>query len=486
MNTLHESSPHILNLGRSFKTLIAKPQVSGPLVEGDTPTDRQAASIYGSVIQDGGIFRMWYQAWPEDSFENATDPVAIGYAESDDGLDWRKPNLGQLEYKGKTNNNLLSLMLHSPSVFIDPTAPASHRYRATGRNWAGYKFDGKPVPMQESGYCTAHSSDGLHWELDENTPRWPGGDVITSCWDEFNNCGYIALKDTRRYGGLNRRTVWNATLKDGEYSEMHAALIPDDYDDLRARESGGIAGDYYGMGWLPQPDMTCGLLWNFRIDRPLSNSSAENYCPQGLFGKLDLSLVWRENAQSVWRHLPGRPTFLDVGEPGSWTAGMVYTASHSLRVGDEEWMYIGGSPYEHGFYLDASWQNDAARMKKAGGKGSAIGLMRWKAGRLMGLHAPLYETMELELPDGEGAANQFFLNARAWPGGSVRGEVYSRETQKALPNYSLEDCVPLDGDDLRAPLRWQGGSTLPSNGKLLAIRLHVERAAVYGFEVKAQ
>ena len=53
----------------------------------DSIADGGGTSIYGSVLYDGGVYRMWYQATPKDwDHENMT---FVAYAESDDGFENR-------------------------------------------------------------------------------------------------------------------------------------------------------------------------------------------------------------------------------------------------------------------------------------------------------------------------------------------------------------------------------------------------------------
>ena len=52
--------------------------------------------IYGSVIREGGKYRMWYFARP-----------GVGYAESPDGIHWTRPELGLIRIGGKNTNLVL-------------------------------------------------------------------------------------------------------------------------------------------------------------------------------------------------------------------------------------------------------------------------------------------------------------------------------------------------------------------------------------------
>jgi hypothetical protein len=197
MHTLHESSPHLFKKGRTLRQVQASPKVIGPVLEGTGGVDARGASMYGSVIHEDGVFRMWYQAWPDSDF--AHDSALVGYAESDDGLTWRKPSLNLVEVGGTKANNIVPLRLHSPSVFVDKDAPPSHRYRATGF------YKPAAEDKYQRGYHTAHSPDGLHWQFDSTAPRWAGSDVMTSCWDEASGGAVIALKRMVTHGGVSRR-----------------------------------------------------------------------------------------------------------------------------------------------------------------------------------------------------------------------------------------------------------------------------------------
>lgn len=60
-------------------------------------------------MKDGDKFRMWYEYYDVDGEfgGNAGDDTSFCYAESDDGINWTKPNLGLFQYHGSTDNNIL-------------------------------------------------------------------------------------------------------------------------------------------------------------------------------------------------------------------------------------------------------------------------------------------------------------------------------------------------------------------------------------------
>ena len=53
------------------------------------------------------------------------------YAVSNDGYSWERPVLGQTEFNGSTENNILPTNL-PPYIFEDPSAPPEERFKAMG------------------------------------------------------------------------------------------------------------------------------------------------------------------------------------------------------------------------------------------------------------------------------------------------------------------------------------------------------------------
>ena len=82
-----------------------------------TPERREAAiwtehpwevrlSAYNLVFHDGERWRMYYQCGGGLTTDYA-DANLCAYAESDDGISWKKPSLGLIEFEGSTDNNLV-------------------------------------------------------------------------------------------------------------------------------------------------------------------------------------------------------------------------------------------------------------------------------------------------------------------------------------------------------------------------------------------
>ena len=84
------------------------------------------ASAFQSVFQEGGRYRMYYRglhyaknAGPSAQ-SMAEHPWLLCYAESDDGIHWRKPELGLFEFNGSKANNIILTPESVKSIGGDP------------------------------------------------------------------------------------------------------------------------------------------------------------------------------------------------------------------------------------------------------------------------------------------------------------------------------------------------------------------------------
>ena len=442
-----------------------------PVLVGDSKVDGAGASIYGTVLREGGTYRMWYQAWPKNW--PGSDTTLVGYAESDDGIEWRKPRLDVPDTNGP-EGNLTNLGFHSPSVFLDPGGTGHYRYRATG--FTGPDHVGARATLPTRGYYTAHSADGLDWELDSGAPAWPGADVITSIYHPGQGRGVVALKRSVLYRSLRRRSIWNAGFVDGRWTPESRALVPDDFDDVAAITRGYAGGDYYGMGMQAARGSTVGFVWQFRHTLPRTPTPGWE---SGIFGTVGVTLAFQEGAGDCWQHAPGRRDFIPH-DALPWAEGGVYTASCPIECGDEHRLYLCGARHSHGWYLDSSWKRLDRRKNELMEEGLAwITFARWPKWRLFGFRADPDGTIEIRLGK-IGAPSRVRLNYECDPSGSIRPEVVG------AAGRSVADSDPLTGSSSGRPASWRDGENImpPEGGGEVTIRLHLERATVWAFDLE--
>ena len=87
----------------------------------------------GFVVRDGSLYRLYYGAPGVecDYWNQKLHCNLLRYAESDDGVNWRMPSLGLVEWEGSRDNNILFPNDDFPyavasvgvnTVFVDPNA----------------------------------------------------------------------------------------------------------------------------------------------------------------------------------------------------------------------------------------------------------------------------------------------------------------------------------------------------------------------------
>ena len=131
----------LVESSRDIHWQMGTPQPQEVAIECDQPWEGSACG-YFRVLRDGGKYRMWYMAyhWPFTPEEQADGkkprhPFYVAYAESDDGIAWRKPELGLYEFAGSKANNICCIdVIDNFTPFIDtkPGCSPDARYKAVG------------------------------------------------------------------------------------------------------------------------------------------------------------------------------------------------------------------------------------------------------------------------------------------------------------------------------------------------------------------
>ena len=138
----------------------------------DAPWEGNACG-YQSVLQDGGLYRLYYHGGhyrhggkPAEAMP--VHPWFLCYAESSDGIHWRRPELGLFEFDGSKKNNIIltpesvAAVKGDPAhtaVFKDanPDCPADARYKCV--------IVGKP-----HGLYLLKSADGIRFSIATDKP----------------------------------------------------------------------------------------------------------------------------------------------------------------------------------------------------------------------------------------------------------------------------------------------------------------------------
>jgi hypothetical protein len=295
--------------------------------------DDLRAHAYGEVVHENGLFRMWYSGWPAGA---ARDPQNykhyVGYAESRDGVSWVKRPLGQVEYGGTRENNIVDLDdrgedTYMPMVVQDPEdKDPAHRY--------------KMIVEQGRGNTLHYSADALRWthEGPVNPRRRPGETQRNPAyWGDRRNVFYDTLeKDPARrwkvYSHCSgspdhvRKTCrfWSPDLKTWSPDPANPILHPRAGSEIEQHMTSvwNYGGLYIGM---------------FDVWDSLQRM------PQQMIASRD--------GRNFVHVFDGRGV-IELGKPGEWDAGWTSPVNVPIEVGDEIWYYYSGNAAPIGFLTD--------------------------------------------------------------------------------------------------------------------------------------
>ena len=472
------------------------------VMEHDEPWEGNNTT-YHCVFKDGNRYRMFYvgrNSTPRKGQLNI-GPSSFCYAESDDGIHWRKPQLGLCEFQGSKANNIVmdppaavkhNARLGAPAVFRDgnPQAPRDARYKT----FLSSKSPLGMVPMK--------SPDGIHWSPMSNKPV-----VTDGAFDSMN----LAFWDSERSeyraywryftGGTTNEKEWKpggvrairtATSKDLLHWEAQADLS---YQSSRAVE-------LYENGIHPYhraPHLLIGLPVRY-VDRAgapsISSSDGSDRAgpervrnwPASLralpdfeqrqaraalserFGSALTEGLFMSSRDGVNFHRWDEG-FLRPGpeRPGTWNYGQQFVAWHSVETAST----LEGAPNELSLYAtEGIW------LEK---KGKALRRYTLRLDGFVSAWAPM-NGGELITRPLKFAGSQLAINFSTSAAGSVRIEIQNADGSP-IPRFTLADSHELFGDAIDRVVSWKSGVDVSSlSGKPVRLRFVLKDADVYSYQ----
>jgi hypothetical protein len=419
--------------------------------------DEFGAQFYGSILRDNGKFRMWYVAVDTGLTQSSSYTTSLrqAYAESDDGIHWRKPSLGLVEYRGNRDNNLVlvdpcQLGAVNLKVIHEPDDPdPSRRYKMTNLTW--WMRDGS----RGSGTLAALvSGDGLRWKLAVDTTPVDGmlpleGVVLPHYhaeaagglykWDGMYYATGQTHVDVHATGTIGRAVTtfrspdfvnWSETknlafVREGQHSPFDLGTGEETHEGIAVWNRGNVLLGVSGL-WHGDPE------WAGTT--------------------IDLSLVLSNDGLRFREPIPGH-VFLERGDDGLWDQGGLIQGQGFENVDDETYIYYGAWDPRPG--LD---------FKPRGG----LGLSTVPRDRLGSL-SPIVNTSDASLVtsavESDGAirlwVNADGLSADTW----LSIELLDAQ-ERPLPGYSGKDAARVDVPGLRQPVVWtKGDTTIGATGK---------------------
>lgn len=459
------------------------PQIREIAIKHDAPWEG-SGSGYHSVFKDGDKYRMYYKSWQltvtaPGKVNTGEHPLFTCYAESDDGIHWRKPELGLHEFKGSKANNIVipKGMMGKvnpdgghPAVFKDdnPNAAPDAKYKAILRS------------NSPKGLLALKSPDGLHWSPMADAPVITDGAFDSqnlAFWDA-NSGVYRAYwryftegtTDEKNWKPSGLRAIRTATSRDFiHWENQHDLTYVDSPGEALYTNQVkpyhraphlliGFPTRYVERGWsestraLPE-----------REHREWRSKASDRYgmaITEGLF------MASRDGVKfKRWNE-----AFLPPGieRPGTWNYGHQYIAWHAVETKSA----LEGAPNELSLYATGSYWT---------GKSSELRRYTLRLDGFVSIHAPM-SGGELITKPFTFTGKSLTMNFASSVAGGIRVEIQDAKG-KPVPGFTLADSEEHFGDSIQRTVVWKNGTDVSSlAGKTVRLRFALKDADLYAIK----
>jgi len=398
---------------------------------------------YHTVFRDGDLFKMYYRGSHYDETTASAAHVEVPcYAESRDGINWYKPELGLVDFAGSKSNNIIdvggSSHCFAPFKDANPDCASDARYKAL----AGQGSDG---------LWAFKSADGLSWT------RMSDDYVITEGKFDSQNLGfwdgvrghYVDYhRNSRERGGERVRDIMTCSSDDfvhwsePQWIDFGAAPPEDLYTNQIT-------------SYHRAPHILVGFPKRFTPGRATVEHDY-NGVSDGVFMSSRDGLHFKRWTEAFIR--PGLQPERWVNRNNMTAWGVVETVGFLPNVPNELSLYSTESYY----------------------RGAACKLRRF-ALRLDGfasVNAPL-KGGELITKPLTFSGRHLRINYSTSGAGSVRVELQS-EGGRAIEGFALEDCTEIYGDEIERVVSWSMGDDLSAlAGQRVRLRFALSDADLF-------
>ena len=454
-----------------------------PVLAPDRPWESFGIGAYNTaMLEPDGRFRLWYDACVLGGGP-AEGARRLGYAESEDGLTWTKPDLGLIEFQGSKANNIVAPLLERQSmqgatVLRDEAAPEDERYKL----WTKYRpTDDEMAAGFKPGLWAMHSPDGLRWRYYEGQPDHRGACdtqnmlFVDDRLDRY--VGYTRVSATQHRDeaadavGQPYRSVGRVTSTDFRNWTPLEIVFEADGADIGMplpgeNESGRPCVDIY---------TSCAMKYPWAEDVYLMLPAVYYHWGRKQFpGTLDVQLLTSRDG-ICWGRAGDREPFLRQGFDGSSTSGMIYANPWLIPVGEELWLYYSGTVRLH---RNPRPGEDREALARLGGIFRASlrrdGFVSADAGYGGGTFTTPLLTFE---------GDRLEVNCDGSAGGWLQVEVLGEEG-RPLPGLSLAEADTVRGNSLHKAVTWGGGDLAPHAGTPVRLRFVMRGMKLYAFQFR--
>jgi len=421
---------------------------ANPLIVPELPWEHSRINVHDVLYdRDIGKFRMWYITIDKE------EGIRQAYAESDDGIEWHRPQFNFVRYKGK-KTNLLKIDRCLNRVIHDP------RDKDPGRRYKGIE-EGKAMV-----FTVWFSPDGLRWRPSRKNP------VLTGVGDCHGGLGWDPLK--RKYVAYPRVHVLQG-METWRTYRCYGYATSDNFEDWKIEYLFNIRDKHDPIGDFPYyvrpvqiEDYYLAIVPYLHLDT--GHNDLFQTDPKGIEQTVDAQLAITYNGYS-WDRLGRREVYFERGPFESWDDSMVWPAP-PLEVDDKLWIYYAGDNYLH-LYSEIPKAGKKINGRRIRG---CIGLAILRKDGYMVARAG-EKTGTITTRPFEARKNKISLNADA-VGGYISASLLDGKG-RIVKGFEDKNCVRVKADGVRLPLLWKEKNIASLAGRKVQLKLKLLQAKLY-------
>jgi hypothetical protein len=426
-----------------------------PVFKMDAPWDTASDELNGLNVaydEQDQLFKMWYGV--TNRVEDWGGMVRkFAYATSADGIHWERPILNLVENDGSRQNNYFTstdLADFSPSILIDPSAPASRRFKmifVCSDIWGFGQVN--DWSRHHSSLNLAYSEDGLIWDRPRNVnPVLRGiSDGVFMFFYDVDRRKYQLF--TRRVPNLPRDISLYESFDLVNWEDCGRIFVAGDEHDPPTLYN------IHQATVLQYEDYKLALL-NTMHGHPLTErlgvfqEPPDDYPYKDQIGLIDVQLGFSTDGRN-WQRAHDRAPVVPVGPAGARDAGLVFPQFNAPIVVDgDTYIYYSGWRFGHTAWAQKKVYQEEERDLRQ----SAYGMLAvMPEDHWVSFDAGAQEGILLAGPWRQ-LPHRLFINADAGDG-SIEVE-FVDGYERPLPGLGRADCIALGANGKNQEVKWRG------------------------------
>ena len=448
------------SLERKLHTFKKHPR--NPVFQAQVPWEEGWVDPFMSTVlydEEERAFKLWYRCGPRHSL--------TGYAVSEDGIHWARPNIAASPWQDLDHHNLVGFE-GEVGIWKCPGRNVIHRPEAVdaAKRYSSFFF------RHDKNYVVSYSADGITWTRPEIARR-AFGDVVSIVWDSARERYLLFPKYMTRKDGFTRRSFAAFEIRNpkepGSRVLPFLASLRDDAQvaDGACRAFGSLLpnvlrvpqfhSQIYSVTPMPYEGVVVALydFWTL---------IGSNEGPLDMLTKVSRDM-------RTWEDVDFPTRALEIGRFGEWDSGMVYGANTMLVVDDEIRLYYLGANMGHCTRI-----LPMTRPYHRIGMGLATlrldGFASMRAGETEGVLTTKPLTFE---------GDRLVVNADC-ASGALRVELLGQDG-KVIQGFGRSDADPFTGDSLRHTITWRGTTDVSRlSGRQVRVRFSLRNGDLYAFQ----